>query len=166
MKLTMFAMIVAFGMLTGCQQLDHGHDHAGESTLVDMTAVRQAVEGSNERWIAAAVAGDAAGLAKLYAADAVLMPPNMPRATGRAEIESLLSGMFAEMSFDEVAITIDSIHAAQSGELVWVVGGYSDKVTAGGEQSQDKGKYLAVFKDVDGEWLMVADAWSSNLPQS
>ena len=137
----LLAVVVAAGLVAGCHQ--NGHEH-GEARPIDVEAARQAIDHSNNEWSKAAVAGNVAAIARLYTDDAVLMPPNMPRATGMDEITSMLTEMFAETSFDAMKITTDSIEPA--GDMLIVTGSFEDKGTTAGEPFEDKGKWLGVFR--------------------
>ena len=124
---------------------------------------RQAIAASNQRWEEAALAGDAAGVASLYADDAVLMPPGVPRAEGRAAIESALAAMFEAAPATSVSIESDATTFSESGELAYDVGTYAMAgTTPDGEAWEDKGKFIAVLKNVGGEWKIAADIWNSD----
>jgi uncharacterized protein (TIGR02246 family) len=124
--------------------------------------VRKAIEEGAERWMTAFNGKDAATLASFYAADAIILPPNGPRVSGRANLEALFTEMFAIGGDLKLAIT----HVDASGDLAYEVGSYSMSIQMPGTPPMaDTGKYVAVWKrQADGKWLIVADTWNTDLP--
>lgn len=113
----------------------------------------------------AAVAGqDAAGIAKLYAADGVEMPPNAPAATGRAAIEKYHKD-FAQQ-FMIHGITITSQKTRVSGDIAYDVGTYKQQLMPmkGGGVADDHGKYIVLMKKDGGAWVITHAIYNSDLP--
>ncbi|MEK9137745.1 MAG: nuclear transport factor 2 family protein, partial [Bacteroidota bacterium] len=92
-----------------------------QAPQTNVADVRKAIEEGAERWMTAFNAKDAATLASFYAADAIILPPNGPRVSGRANFESLFTGMFAIGS--DLKLTISHVDA--SGDLAYEVGSYT-----------------------------------------
>jgi uncharacterized protein (TIGR02246 family) len=111
-----------------------------------------------QRWVAAANAKDAAGLAALYTDDALLMPTNMASVKGRAAIQSSWKGMLDQGAHD---ISLKKVGGAQAADWGYEVGTYSAMFGT----SPDKGKYmLSVKKGKDGKWLIHEDIFNSDMP--
>jgi ketosteroid isomerase-like protein len=103
-------------------------------------------------------------LANLYAEDAILVAPGAPRAEGRAAIEALFTEMFTEVKFGATDIGIDNMGVSESGDVAYIVGSYSSPIiNADGTTFDDAGTYVAVLKDVNGEWLLAVDTWRSEM---
>ncbi len=169
--LPLYAAVVAAALIAGCQQepaTETGSTTETESTevasAVDPAAVRQAVEDAVAGWESAALAGDAAALAALYAEDAVLQPPNAPKAVGRAAIEADVAEMFAATPFTAIDIVVDGSEVSTSGDIAWAHGSYTSTNTVNGAPYEDTGKWLSVYENYDGQWLHVADTWNSDTP--
>jgi uncharacterized protein (TIGR02246 family) len=162
------AAALAFFVLVGCQQ--QPAEEAGtteETPAVDEAAVQQSIEDMAAAWESAALAGDAAALAALYAEDAVLQPPNAPKAEGRAAIQAAFTEMLAATPFTEADIVVVRSEVSASGDIAWAHGTYSDAITMpDGTPYEDAGKWLAVYENHDGQWLHVADTWNSDAPLS
>jgi uncharacterized protein (TIGR02246 family) len=110
------------------------------------------------QWQAAMNAGDAAGLAALYAEDARLMPPNAEATIGRDAIKATFGGMIESGA----KVELNVMETKSTGDIAYNVGAY--KISAGGEVT-DQGKYIEVWhRGADGAWLMTNDIWNSNLP--
>ncbi|MEX0692135.1 MAG: nuclear transport factor 2 family protein [Gemmatimonadales bacterium] len=128
---------------------------AAPLTEADHAAIREV----HVRFTRYALAGQADSLGLLYTEDAVVMPPNMPAATGRAAIVEF-NRTFPPVS--SVELTIDDVSGY--GDLAYVRGTY--RVTIAVEGSPvDTGKYIEIRRrQADGTWLMAVDMFNSNLP--
>jgi uncharacterized protein (TIGR02246 family) len=136
-------------------------DAAGAGSAED---AERAVAAVNERWRQAALAGDAAALASLYAEDAVLLAPGMPTAKGRPAIQSAFATIF-ESPPSSVTIESDATIVSESGELAFDHGTYTmSGTTPAGEAWQDTGKFLGVLRNTGGEWTYIADTWNRAAP--
>lgn len=132
--------------------------------VVDVAAVRQAIEQANAKFIDAMIRGDSAGMIANYADDAVVMDPGTPAARGRGEIGARFARKIqsAKVS-DEKAITT-SVDVA--GDYAIETGTFDVTFTPkGGTLTHDKGKYLTVWKkQADGSWKIYRDINNSDGP--
>jgi uncharacterized protein (TIGR02246 family) len=159
------------GEAAGAREVEEGDEAAdGAGSAEGVTGggsaadAEQAVADVNERWRQAALAGDAAALASLYAEDAVLLAPGMPTAKGRPAIQSAFATIF-ESPPSSVTIESDATIVSESGELAFDHGTYTmSGTTPAGEAWQDTGKFLGVLRNTGGEWTYIADTWNSDAP--
>lgn len=119
---------------------------------------RIGIERSNQRLEEAVAKGDAAAIAAIYTANAIILPPDSPPIQGREAIQEYMKGLFAagidgldvetvEVNrFDDIAIERANLTIKSGGKVV------------------DRGKSLVVWRLVDGQWLYVRDMWSMNGP--
>ena len=124
-----------------------------EPAAVDTESIRAAIADGSQRWAAAASAGDAEALTNLYADDAVIQAPDTPRVTGRSEISAFFSQMVSEGPY-VTTITTDDVMVSESGDLAVELGSFTDP--------EGTGKFVAVWKNVGGEWKLAIDTWNSN----
>ena len=110
-------------------------------------------------WQTAWNAGDAAALAAMYAADAVVMAPGAPGMMGQEAIQAGFQVALDMAEGSQMTITPEEIMS--HGDMAVEVGKW---VEAGADGShKDHGKYIAVWKNVDGQWMIVRDIWNSSM---
>lgn len=161
----LFLAVVAVASMAACQTEAPEQTGATEETAVDNETVQQVIESNNDRFEQAAVAGDAIALAGLFTTDGVVMAPNMPRAEGTEAIGAFWDGMMAEGAPETLTLTTDRVIVADSGDLAVELGTYTmGGTTPDGVAWEDTGKYTVSWQDVDGEWKIASDAWSSDAP--
>jgi ketosteroid isomerase-like protein len=118
---------------------------------------RAAIVAAEAAMATAANAKDWAAWTSHYAADGVLMPPNGPEVVGAEAIQAYFTG-FPPMS----ALTLTQTRVDGAGDWAWVHGAYG-LVFDGA--APDSGKYLEIWqRQGDGNWKMVRDMFSSNIP--
>ncbi len=132
---------------------------AAATAEADEAAIRQQVA----KWLDLVKAKDAAAIAQLYAEDGAVMPPNGPIGKGHGAIETTWAGMMAAPGF-ALEFTPDTIVVSASGDMALDRGTYRLAMEAGGKPVRDTGKYVVVWRKVDGEWKAAADIFNSDLP--
>lgn len=118
-----------------------------------------AIHAGAEAWSAAWNSGDAAALAALYAEDATVMAPGGEPVTGRGAIEEMFAGAMEANAGSKMEIKPAEVMAADG----WATETGSFVQTAADGSHQDHGRYIAVWKDVDGKWLLYRDIWNSSM---
>ena len=108
-------------------------------------------------------AKDAAGIAQLYTEDGAVMPPNAPIGKGRDAIQKTWAGLLAIPGFD-LAIMPEQVSVSSSGDMALDRGTYKLAVAPDGKAMTDTGKYVVVWRKVDGEWKAAADIFNSDRP--
>jgi uncharacterized protein (TIGR02246 family) len=121
------------------------------------SAVRAEIGARNARFMAAAKQGDAGSVVALYAEEAWLLPPNAPMARGKAEIEAFWAARFERIA-SVVLTTVDVIGLGDHGACE--VG--TSLVMLKDGSGPVSGKYMAVWRQRDGDWLLEADMMNGN----
>jgi uncharacterized protein (TIGR02246 family) len=103
---------------------------------------------------------DAAAIAALYTIDAMVLPPRQESVRGRDEIRnfwqaSLAGGGDAEM-------TIATVEVEGRGDTAFEVGTYVFSGKDG--KILDHGKFVVIWKLVDGAWKVHRDIYNSSVP--
>lgn len=129
-------------------------------------ADREAIEAVGEQYRDRVLAGDWDGVAALFHADAVLLPPNQPEASGRGAIRDALEPE-PGTAFTGFSVRTDEVEGR--GDLAYSRGVYGLEVTIetpdGRIVQEDEGKWLAILRrDANGSWLIYRHTWNSDLP--
>jgi uncharacterized protein (TIGR02246 family) len=126
------------------------------ATTTDVSAL---IAAANEKFMAAARQGDAAGLAALYTEDGQLLPPNADVMSGREAIAAFW-GAVVEMGIKEAEL--DTVEVADHGDTAIEVGRFT--LYGADRQQLDRGKYIVVWKQEAGQWKLHRDIFNSSLP--
>src|SRR6187402_665326 len=126
-----------------------------EMKSFDLAEAKAAIDATNAAFGTLVGKTDSAGLAALYTSDAKFMVPNMPAFSGKANIQSAFSGMFAETGPIDLKLTSNEVSGNE-------VGSYSMTDKKGKEI--DKGKYIVLWKMEDGKWKLHRDIFNSDMP--
>ncbi len=149
----MFSLLAAFlvaGLAAGC--VARG----------DARTIEQEIRELDKKWVGAVVRGDVATIVDFYAADGAFLMPNAPPAEGREAIAEAWKGL---ISLPNLSLNIRStrIDVAASGDLAADIGTYDLAFSGEDGRIRDEGKYVVVWKKVNGEWKVLADILNSNL---
>jgi uncharacterized protein (TIGR02246 family) len=122
-----------------------------------------AIRAINPTWFKMYNAGDANGVAALYAYDAIVFAPGAAAAHGQSAIREYFTKEIASMTSAGMTLVSGppaTVHV--SGDVGWEAGTFSVKDKAGA--NVDAGKYVTVFGRKNGTWQIVADTWNSDAP--
>jgi len=127
--------------------------------VFDVESTKKELQTYNDEFAATISKKDSVAFGNLYAADAVRMYPNRPELVGKAEIVSDFS--FA-VSHGIGAGKLTTKDVMGDDNLIVEVGVYE---LFGNDGSQlDKGKFISLFKRVDGKLVSIRDIWNSDSP--
>ena len=129
-----------------------------DSPAFDLVAAKSAIEAENAKFMDAFKKGDSAGAAANYSDDAQMLPPNSEPVM-KSGIAPLW-GSFMGMGVKEVKLMVDDI--AGNADIISETGRY--EILAAENKMLDKGKYVVVWKPVNGVWKMYRDIWNTNMP--
>jgi ketosteroid isomerase-like protein len=149
-------------LMTGAS-VAHGQGTGSGKATVDRTQEEAALRAADLAWAAAAGRKDLDATVAFMAADGETLAPNEPAATDPAAIRKAWASMLAPgSSIDWKPVRVQ---VAESGELGFASGTYTtSSKDASGNPVDDRGKYLEVWKKVDGDWKCLMDMFSSDLP--
>ena len=105
--------------------------------------------------------GDLDAMEVFYTKDAKAFPPNTEIIQGWENIRETWVEFIGP---DAPSILLTTLAAEALGKTAIEEGAYQVKIPDG--QVVDKGKYIVIWKKVDGEWLMHQDIYNSDLPVS
>ncbi len=150
--------IAAVSLLTACAS------SAPKSADFSPGDAEAAIRRADGAFSVNARSGDArATVESFYAPDAVVMPPNMPALRGRDAILPFWTGLLASGSVEIALTPRDVVQSCR--DLAVETGHYDVSVTPrGGQATKDAGKYIVVWKKIDGRWWATEDIFNSDMP--
>lgn len=159
MRLTNFCAIAALGfcfVLYSCAP-------TGKEEL-DLAQVSKIIEELENKFVQAALQGDAAAAAALCTVDTFCLPPNSKMIQGKQKTEDYWRVVWSQMKVTDFNLTRVGVFG--SGDIVCELGNYSTKIEIEGQDPiQENGKYLSVWKHMaDGSWKRQLDMWNSSMP--
>jgi uncharacterized protein (TIGR02246 family) len=120
--------------------------------------IRAQIESANRKFEELYAAGDAAGVAACYTADAQVLPPGSDAVKGTEAIAGFWkSGM--DNGLKGVKLTI--VEVEQHGDTAIELG--RAQILGSDKSVLDSIKYVVVWKRVDGMWKLHRDIWNSNV---
>ncbi len=144
-------------MLFGC-----GVSAKSENSTHDNGAAHeQAIRKTNERWLALIRNHDAAAVSKLYASDGAMMAPGAPIAQGQRPLEKAWGGLMKTPGFG-LTFKADQIVVASGGDMALDRGTYLLSLAGPNGPTKDIGKYVVVWRNIDGQWKVAADIFNSD----
>ena len=158
MRKAKYAFVAGLSVLLfGCG-FNAGSD---DSTHDKATAHEQAIRKTNERWLALIRDHDAAGVSKLYASDGAMMAPGAPIAQGQPALEKAWGGLMETPGFG-LTFRADQIVVASGGDMALDRGTYLLSLAGPNGPKKDIGKYVVVWRNIDGEWKVAADIFNTD----
>jgi ketosteroid isomerase-like protein len=99
--------------------------------------------------------------ASVFAADGVLMAPQLEAAYGQKSVERLLRQL-GEAGYSD--LRLESTRIEHSGDMAMELGRFTVIVRqSDGAMFPERGKYVKVWRRL-GAWLLMADCWSRTAP--
>ena len=151
------SVLLATLLAVGCG----GQPHAGtggENPDFDLAATRELIAQQNQHFTEAHITGDVAAIDAMFAPDARSYPPGAPAAIGLPAIHALtvdfLRAGITEFHEETTAFYGNAEYAIDEGIYVLRYGG---GVT-------ERGKYVNVWKQVNGTWRIQANIWNTDPP--
>ena len=128
-------------------------------TQTTSTEVRDAIAAANENFMATFKMSDAAGMAVLYTENGQVMPPNGDFVTGKQAIQTFWQAL---MDMGIKGIKLEIVEVEDHGDTAIEVSTFT--LQGEGEQVLDKGKYIVIWKQEGGQWLLHRDIFNSSMP--
>jgi uncharacterized protein (TIGR02246 family) len=113
------------------------------------------IEAGNRKFEEAVARGDAAAIAKLYAEDAEILPPDSPPKKGRDEIQKEFAGLVG--AFKKITLKTREVHPM--GNLALEVSSWKLEDASG---KGPEGKAMVLWKKNGKVWQLYRDMWSGN----
>ena len=160
LSLLLTLIIIAVFLISSCNK------KVDESTAMETVAeptfnlesAKAEIEAANSEFKSLMAAADSIGLSNLYTQDTKIMMSGAPAINGRENVKSTFSVIMnsgisnADLKTIEVWGTEDLI--AEEGEYTLYAG----------DDIADQGKYIVLWKNVEGKWKLHRDIFNSDVP--
>ena len=158
--------MAALVLVVACAQQETAEikeDAAPKVEKVDKAALEAAMDAIEADYIAAYNAGDAAGIAALFADDGVQSPPLMPQ-LDKAGVEAMYAAQFETMEALQLEVMREGYVTDGNHAVSW--GGFRVVMTpTGGEPVEASGRYGVVNRqEPDGSWKIVGHMFNYEVP--
>ena len=161
---TLWPALACDALFVACtaQETADAMEEATVAEAVDLDAIAAAIDAVEADYIAAYNAGDATGIAALFAEDGRQSPPLSP-ALDKAGIEAAYAQTLAEGSF---ALEVDREDFITSGDMVASWGTFTATVTPPeGDPVVTSGRYGVVSRlQADGSWKIYRHMFNYEVP--
>jgi ketosteroid isomerase-like protein len=157
LPIRMLLISLALAVTAGC-----GQPASTAQTPAGAPADEAAIRAGTVLWTDAYNAGEVDKIVALYTEDAVVMPTNAFALTGRAGIKDFLTKDIAATKAAGLTVKDGVSDVGISGDLAWHAG-TSSVIDAAGK-TVETGKYIEVWRRINGKWLMVRDIWNDDAP--
>ena len=128
-------------------------------TMITVTSVADEIRLANAAFETAFARGDAAAIAGLYTSTGILLPTGMNTIQGAAGIQAFWQGAM-EMGIKRVQLHTQDVEELTDTAIE--LGHYT--LFGANDQALDQGKYLVVWKEQQGHWMLHQDIWNSSMP--
>jgi ketosteroid isomerase-like protein len=153
MKKLFFVLLFGTIIFTSCETKNE------KEVTFNVDAAKKELQTYNDEFAATIVKKDSVSFGNLYAADAVRMYPNRTELVGRSEIVSDFN-FAVNNGIGSGKLTTKEVMGNE--DLLVEVGIYE---LFGNDGVQvDKGKFISLFKRVDGKLVSIRDIWNSDSP--
>jgi ketosteroid isomerase-like protein len=145
--------MVAAGALAACA-----------APQVDVAAETEALRARSEGVVAAEAAFDVAAALAFWAEDAIVQGAGTPQIQGKDAIGQVYREYFESGMVKEFSGTTTHLEVSAAGDLAYEYGVNRFVITGPEGDLLDMGKYLVVWKKIDGDWFIAALAFTSDAP--
>jgi len=157
------ALALLFLAAAGCGDRQPSIDGTAVG-LPHAEAEAEAIRGLSRQWAEADSMRDVARAVMFYAPDAVEMASNTPIVKGRDAIQRWYESWLLDPK-NRIEFATETVEVAEAGDLAYERGTYRFFTKTGSGEDEDVGKYLTVWKKVDGQWKVLADMANSDRPE-
>ena len=127
--------------------------------VFDLNAAQKIIKEKSDKFTQSHITRDTAYLNNIFAADAKVFPPNADVVIGRTAIAAVNNEW---VNFDFKEFIEESTAFYGNEEFLVDEGNYF--LRFGEEDIIDKGHYINIWKQENGEWKMFTNMWNSSLP--
>ncbi len=131
----------------------------------DLGAAERAIRDGDARWLKAAQSRDAAGEAASLASDGIAYREHHEPLVGPAAFQAYLEKEYAANPKSSTSWTTDTVRVAASGDVGIQTGTYHTKGVGPKGASEDRGRFVTVWKKTGNDWKVSHDIATSTVPE-
>jgi uncharacterized protein (TIGR02246 family) len=161
MRLLIVTVVASALVFSACAQ-----PAPAEIAKPDLAAAEKAVRDADARWLKAAESQDPASEAAAFASDGVAYREHVDPLVGPAAFQAYLVKFRAENPSAKSTWSTDAITVAEGGDLAIQTGEYQVTGLGAKGDGQDRGRFVTVWKNVNGEWKVAHDIGSTTVPEA
>ena len=132
---------------------------------IDSKSDEQAIRSLSMKWLDLTRKHDVAACASLFADDGIEYSTNKEPSVGPAAIAKEFTKTQEKNPKEEVNWSTERVELAASGDLAVEYGKYDVKALGKNGTKSDQGKYVTVYRKVNGTWKIAADIGASTKPE-
>ena len=132
---------------------------------VDLASEEKTIREMDASWLKAAQGRDAAGAAAVFASDGVAYREHLGPLVGPAAFQAYETKFQTDNPKLNVTWSTDTIRIADSGDLAIQTGEYHFTGLGPKGDGEDTGRFVTVWKKVNGEWKVAHDIASTTSPE-
>jgi ketosteroid isomerase-like protein len=121
----------------------------------------EAIKERNNQFMMAWKLGDPAGVAAVYAEDAIFLYPHQEPIVGRTAIEGFLD--YAINTIGIARNTLITVELKVCDSIAWEYGNY-ELYMSGASDFFDKGPYIVIWYKIGTTWFIYRDILNSSMP--
>ncbi|MGB2959929.1 MAG: SgcJ/EcaC family oxidoreductase [Bacteroidota bacterium] len=149
----LFCAMIALVTIAGCSP----------APTVDTAAEAEEIRETSRLWNEAVIAKDIQAATAYFTPDGMLMPQNSEIIAGRGAIQEWFEGWVTDPNISN-SFKADVVEVAASGDIAYERGTYTFAMETPEGRIEDEGKYVVIWKKIDGEWKALLDISNSSLP--
>lgn len=156
-----FILLIASApmLFLGCNSNTSTITNKDYSSNFDTTGLRKIIDEKNDKFTHAHIVGDTAFLNNIFTPDARVLAPNSEVITGRSAIAAI---NLKYISFGIKEFREETTALYGSGDYLINEGNYF--MSYGKDSTVEKGKFINIWKKVDGDWKLYSNIWNSSMP--
>ena len=157
---TPLLLLLLVAAIAGCSQQPSSE---GSVTVATAETEAETIRNLSQQWGQADSMRDIARVVMFYAPDAVEMASNTPIVRGREAIQRWYETWLNDPR-NRISFATETVEVADARDLAYERGTYRFWTKTEAGEIEDVGKYLTVWKKVDGQWKVLADMANSDKP--
>jgi ketosteroid isomerase-like protein len=148
-------------LLSSCDKKNFSKSAINKNKIAefDLNAAKLIIQEKTKQFTEAHITKDTAFLNNSFTEDAKIFPPNSDIVVGQKAI--------AQLNYDWVNYGIHEFKEETLsfyGNEDYLIDEGSYYLRYGAENTIDKGKYINIWKNIEGEWKIYSNIWNTNLP--